>query len=113
MADQPVRDAESVAPLMGTCDVCAEGPRLIVEVDPDTEAYMCDRCWSFEEKAIRAAAEVLRIELPRSNAPYQVHLARKVIDAYHAAYNDGDACSACDQPSAEEMLRIDGVDDAN
>lgn len=21
---------------------------------------------------------------------------------------DGDACSACDQPSAEEMLRIDG-----
>jgi hypothetical protein len=63
-------------PLFGTCDMCAEGPTPLREIDPDSEAWVCRDCDALMTAGFQAAALAMDV-------PYEV--AVKGIEAYHRA----------------------------
>ena len=68
-----------------TCDGCAE-TQVIAEVEPLTEAYICERCVADERAFRREAHAALRSDVGRT-APKEVteRIVNVVLDAYWAA----------------------------
>ena len=60
-------------PHHGTCDGCAEGPLPLREVDPTTEAWICERCDERMDAGFAAAAEVMGVPVEVATAGIAVY----------------------------------------